>query len=199
MEVVLASSNHGKLHELVALLAGFDVQLRAQADCGVQAPPETGTTFVENAIIKARHAAAVSGLPALADDSGLLVDALGGAPGVHSARYAGADASDAANRARLLQAMTGVADGARTCRYVCVIVFLRHAADPLPLLAQGVWSGSLLRAPRGSGGFGYDPIFFDHASRCSAAELEPAHKNRISHRGQALAALRAQFAARDDR
>ncbi len=197
MEVVLASGNRGKLGELSAMLAGCALQLRAQSDFGIAGAAETGATFVENAILKARHAAAGSGRAALADDSGLCVDALDGAPGVHSARYAGAAASDADNIARLLAELRGVAR--RRCRFVCVMVFMRHAHDPLPLIASGEWAGHVLEAPRGSAGFGYDPVFGVADRDCSAAELAPEEKNRISHRGRAtmalLAALRQELAA----
>lgn len=193
MDVVLASGNPGKLRELASMLDGRSMDVRLQSDFDVPPVAETGTTFVENAIIKARHAARHTGLAAIADDSGIIVDALGGAPGVRSARYAGAGASDADNLRKLLDAMADVADPDRSCRFVCVIAMLRHAADPLPLVATGTWEGSLLRTPRGANGFGYDPIFHVPDHDCTSAELEPDVKNRISHRARALAALLEQL------
>lgn len=189
MEFVLASGNAGKLREFAELLEGRDLVVRPQTEFGVEPADETGTTFVENAIIKARHAAAVAGIPALADDSGLIVDALGGTPGVRSARYAGPDASDEDNVTRLLEALSGVPDGSRTCRFVCVVVLMRDAADPLPLVATGVWEGTVLHAPRGANGFGYDPVFGVPDRGCSSAELESDVKNRISHRARAFSGL----------
>ncbi|MGN6513618.1 MAG: RdgB/HAM1 family non-canonical purine NTP pyrophosphatase [Lysobacteraceae bacterium] len=194
MELVLASGNAGKLRELRALLAGDGFTLRAQSEYGVGDVEETGLTFIENALLKARHAARATGLPALADDSGLCVDALGGAPGLHSARYAGVHGDARANIARLLDALRDVPDGRRGAHFHAVVVLLRHADDPQPLVAEGSWHGRILRAPRGADGFGYDPVFFDPAHGASAAELDPALKNRISHRGQALAALRDRLA-----
>lgn len=200
MEVVLASGNRGKLAELTTLLAGLPLTLRAQSEFAVDAVEETGLTFVENAIIKARHAAGAAGLAAIADDSGLVVPALGGAPGVRSARYAGAAADDAGNLAKLLTALNGTPAAARGCRFVCVMVYLRHAADPLPLVATGQWQGQVLDAPRGTGGFGYDPIFLGAGEGLTAAELPAADKNARSHRGQAVKALvgllTAEFRAR---
>ena len=195
MDWVLATGNAGKAREIGELLAGLDMRVRAQSEFSIVGPEETGTTFVENAILKARHAARESGLPALADDSGIVVDALGGAPGVYSARYAGADASDADNLAKLLADMRGVPENQRGCRFVCVMVAMHSAADPLPLIATGVWEGRLLTAARGTGGFGYDPIFWVPDEGLSSAELPPARKNALSHRGQALRALCAGLAA----
>ncbi|MCC6710668.1 MAG: RdgB/HAM1 family non-canonical purine NTP pyrophosphatase [Gammaproteobacteria bacterium] len=191
MELVLASGNAGKLREIAAMLDGLSLTVRAQSDFNVGSVAETGTTFVENAIIKARHAARMSGRPALADDSGIAVDALGGAPGVFSARYAGEGASDEANLRKLLDVTAHLPDAERGCRFVCVMVAMRDADDPLPVIATGLWPGRLLHAPRGTGGFGYDPIFLVPEAGCSSAELEPALKNRLSHRGQALRSLRA--------
>lgn len=191
MELVLASGNAGKLREIAAMLDGLPMRVRAQSDFNIGGVAETGTTFVENAIIKARHAARVSGRPALADDSGIAVDALGGAPGVYSARYAGEDASDEANLLKLLAATVHLPDAERGCRFVCVMVAMRDADDPLPVIATGIWPGRLLHAPRGTGGFGYDPIFLVPEHDCSSAELAPSLKNRLSHRGQALRNLRA--------
>ena len=193
--LVLASGNAGKLAELRALLDGTGAALVAQSELGVADVEETGLTFVENALLKARHAAQATGLPALADDSGLCVDALGGAPGLYSARYAGGHGDSAANIARLLRELDGLNPQWRTAHFYAVIVLLRHAGDPQPLVAEGVWPGVILDAPCGSGGFGYDPVFLDTEHGLSAAELEPALKNRISHRGRALAQLRARLPA----
>jgi XTP/dITP diphosphohydrolase len=192
--LVLASSNRGKLAELQPLLADAGFGLVTQGELGVGDAIEDGRSFVENALIKARHACAATGLPALADDSGLVVDALGGAPGLLSARYAGVHGDAAANNRKLLEALRGVPEGARGARFVAVLVLLRHADDPLPLIAQGVWEGRVLEAPRGANGFGYDPVFFDPALGRGAGELEPALKNRVSHRGQALEQLRRLLA-----
>jgi XTP/dITP diphosphohydrolase len=182
---VLATGNAGKAREIQAMLgAGWVVRL--QAELGVAPIEETGATFAENALLKARHAAAVTGLPALADDSGLEVDALGGAPGVRSARYAGPGATDRQNVARLLAELADVPDGARGARFRCVLAWVRDAADPAPVLATGNWEGRIARAPRGGGGFGYDPVFEDAATGLTAAELPPEAKNAASHRGQAL-------------
>ena len=189
MKVVLASSNPGKLLELRALLKPAGLQVVSQDALGVEPPEETGVTFVENALIKARAACAATGLPALADDSGVVVDALGGAPGVRSARYAGEGASDADNLARLLEALAGVDPPERGAAFVCAIVYLRHAQDPCPIVCEGVWRGRILDAPRGDGGFGYDPVFFVETLGRTAAELSRAEKNAVSHRGQALAQL----------
>jgi XTP/dITP diphosphohydrolase len=191
--LVLASNNPGKLREIGQLLAGAGMQVHPQADFGVTEAEETGLSFVENAILKARHAAAGSGLPAIADDSGLEVDALGGAPGIYSARYAGAGADDAANNAKLLAALAEVPDDERTARFRCVMAYMRHADDPTPLICVGTWEGLILREPRGANGFGYDPLFFLPERQLSSAELDPALKNALSHRGQALRALVANL------
>jgi XTP/dITP diphosphohydrolase len=189
--IVLASSNPGKLVELRALLADTGIDLVSKRAFDLADPDETGTTFVENAIIKARHAARGSGLPALADDSGICVDALGGAPGLDSAIYAGTHGDDAANNAKLLRELDGVPAAQRTAHYTCVLVLLRDAADSDPLIAIGRWHGSILTQPRGQHGFGYDPLFLpDDGGGLASAELDPALKNRISHRGHALIALR---------
>ncbi len=187
---VLATANRGKVAELVALLAeaGLGARVTAQSELGVSAPAETELTFVENALLKARHAARVTGLPAIADDSGLVVDALGGAPGVRSARFASEAADDAANIAKLLSLMADQALD-RRARFHCVLVALRQAEDPAPLIAAGSWIGRIAAAPRGTGGFGYDPVFFDPALARTAAELTPDEKNRVSHRGMALRRL----------
>lgn len=190
MKLVLASGNPGKLAELRELLSGLDIDLHAQSGFGVADADETASTFVENALIKARHASAATGLPALGDDSGLIVDALDGAPGLYSARYAGRQGDHAANIAKLLEALTGVPPLQRTARFYAVVVLLRSAADPRPLIAEGVWEGLILEAPRGSHGFGYDPIFLDPGQGLSAAEMDPDLKHRLSHRGRALAHLR---------
>jgi XTP/dITP diphosphohydrolase len=195
MKLVLASSNAGKLAELRELLADTGYALHVQAEFGVADAEETGLSFVENAILKARHAARATGLPALGDDSGLCVDALGGAPGLYSARYAGGHGDAQANIDKLLAALEDVPDDRRTARFYCVLALLRHAEDPQPVIAEGVWEGRILHARRGTGGFGYDPVFFDPERGCSAAELDPVLKNRISHRGRALAALRGRLAA----
>jgi XTP/dITP diphosphohydrolase len=192
--LVLASSNRGKLDELRELLAPSGFELVAQSDLGVDDVEETGSTFVENALLKARHAARIAGLPALADDSGLLVDALDGAPGLRSARYAGEHGNNAANNDLLLERMRDIAGNARGAHFYCVLVMLRSGDDPQPLIAEGVWRGRILDAPRGAHGFGYDPLFLPNGYAISSAELDPATKNRISHRGQALTALRAKLA-----
>lgn len=189
MKLVLASGNAGKLAELRELLGeGFD--LHAQSEFGVTDAEETGLSFIENAILKARHAARATGLPALGDDSGLCVDALHGAPGLYSARYAGRHGDSEANIDKLLRELGGMPDGERSARFVCVLALVRHADDPMPLVAEGWWEGRILPARRGSGGFGYDPVFFSPAHGCSAAELPAEVKNRDSHRGLALARLR---------
>lgn len=190
MKLVLASGNAGKLDELSALLSDLDIDLHAQAEFGVEDAEETASTFVENALLKARHACLATGLPALADDSGLLVDALGGAPGLYSARYAGRHGDHAANIAKLLDALREVPPAARTAHFYAVIVLLRSPEDPQPLIAEGVWPGLVLEAPRGAGGFGYDPVFLDPDQGLAAAEMDPALKHRLSHRGRALAQLR---------
>jgi len=192
-QLVLASGNAGKLREIAALLEDLGYQLHAQSEFGVSEVAETGTTFVENAIIKARHAAAHTGLPALADDSGIEVDALDGAPGVYSARFAGANANDAANNALLVEKLQGVAPAERGARYRAVIVFMRHAADPSPLICEGSWEGVIQLQPAGEGGFGYDPYFYLPELGCTSAQLSAAEKNRLSHRGQALAELKIKL------
>ncbi len=189
-DLVLASSNAGKVREFQALL-GAEWRVRPQSEFAIQPVAETGATFLANALLKAHHAARLTKLPALADDSGLEVDALGGAPGIRSARYAGAEADDAANNARLLAALAGVPDRLRTARYRCALVWLRGPGDESPLIAEGVWEGQILAAPRGRGGFGYDPLFLDPATGLAAAELDALAKNACSHRGQALARLKA--------
>lgn len=198
MRVVLATGNLGKLREFADLLGPAGLEFEPLSAFGVDSPEETGQSFVENALLKARHAAACTGLPAMADDSGLEVDALGGAPGVRSARYAappGSHASpgDAANVAKLLHELRGVPPDARTARFRCAIALLRHAEDPVPLIGAGTWEGRILEQPCGGGGFGYDPVFEDLASGRSAAELTSAEKHARSHRGAALRAVLAQL------
>jgi XTP/dITP diphosphohydrolase len=191
--VVLASSNLAKLREFAALLAGQPLTLVRQSELGIAAPPETGTTFLENALIKARNAARASGLAAMADDSGIEVDALGGAPGVYSARYAGEGASDDANLEKLLRALDGLPVERRGARYRCVIVYVASANDPEPLIGEGDWSGTLIAARRGTNGFGYDPSFVPAGDTRTVAEMPEAEKNRKSHRAKAAAAFIAQF------
>lgn len=190
---MLASANPGKLREFTALLADLQLQVRPQSAYGIEAPEETGLTFVENALLKARYAARLSGQPALADDSGIAVDALNGAPGIYSARYAGPGASDQANLEKLIAAVRPLPESERAARYHCVIVYLRHADDPTPLIATGMWEGRVIEQPRGRNGFGYDPIFFIESHQCTAAELDPVEKNRLSHRGRALRSLLNQL------
>lgn len=192
-KIVLASENSGKLREIQAVLDQQRFLLIKQSELNVPDVPETGTTFVENAIIKARHAAEKTGLPALADDSGIEVDALQGAPGVYSARYAGTHGEDDANNTKLLSEMKSVAEQNRGARFQCVIVYMRHAEDPMPLICEGTWEGKILHDLSGPNGFGYDPLFFVPTHKCSSAELDPAEKNRISHRAQALQKLIAKL------
>jgi XTP/dITP diphosphohydrolase len=192
-DVVLASHNAKKLIELKGLLAALGYRLRSLAEFTGDAADESAPTFVENALLKARHASRAAQLPALADDSGIEVDALDGAPGVHSARYAGPHASDADNNGKLLDALRDVPEAARTARYVCVLAFVRHPHDPTPVIAQGHWRGRILDTPRGAGGFGYDPLFQVASHGRSAAELPPDVKNRLSHRARAAADLLRAF------
>lgn len=187
--LVLASGNPGKLREFRELLEPLDFSVRPQSDFAVPEVEESGLTFVENALLKARAASRISGLAALADDSGLAVDALDGAPGIYSARYAGEPKSDEANNRKLLKALDGIPEGQRTARYWCVLVLLRHAEDPVPEIVQTSWEGEILAHPRGEGGFGYDPLFWIPEKGMSAAELGALEKNRVSHRGRALHAL----------
>ena len=192
--LVIATGNRGKLREIQAILDELDWQAVAQTDLGVTDIEETGLSFIENAILKARNAARQTGRPALADDSGLAVDALGGAPGIYSARYAGLGATDAANVDKLLGALSDTPDGARTARFHCVMALVRHADDPVPLVCHGQWEGVITRSPQGSQGFGYDPVFFVPEQACTSAQLDPVTKNRLSHRGQALRQLAAMLA-----
>lgn len=188
-KVVLATGNAGKVRELAHLLASFGLDVVAQTELGVESAEETGLTFIENAILKARHAAAVTGLPAIADDSGLAVDFLGGAPGIYSARYAGVDASDQQNLDKLLVALKDVPQGQRNAQFHCVLVYMRHAEDPTPLVCHGSWAGEITFAQAGEGGFGYDPIFYVPELSKTAAELSREEKSAVSHRGQALKLL----------
>ncbi len=187
--IVLASNNRGKIREFNELLADLDLEVHPQGEFGVPEVEETGLTFVENAILKARHASLHTGLPAIADDSGLEVDALNGAPGIYSARYAGVGAGDAANVEKLLGALEGVDEVERGARFQCLLVYMRHGSDPTPLICQGTWEGRILTAPVGENGFGYDPVFYVPNRTCSAAELPADVKNALSHRGQALRQL----------
>jgi XTP/dITP diphosphohydrolase len=195
-QIVLASGNRGKLRELNALLAPLGIDVLAQSELGIESPPETGETFLDNALLKARHASNAANLPALADDSGIEVDALGGRPGVYSARYAGENASDLENLRKMLVELQGVEPERRTARYQCVIAFVRSADDAEPLIATGTWEGRVVTLPRGTQGFGYDPIFLPTGFDQTAAELDPKIKNQISHRGQALRALIEQLQCR---
>jgi XTP/dITP diphosphohydrolase len=187
--IVLASDNAGKLREMDQLLRPLGIEIVAQGHYGVRTPAEIGSTFADNAVLKARHAAQHTRFAAIADDSGLEVDALGGAPGVHSARYAGDGANDGANVDKLLTALRDVPEPDRTARFQCVAAFVRAADDPEPVIAYGTWSGRVAAAARGANGFGYDPVFFLPERGCTSAELAPEEKNRLSHRGQALRAL----------
>lgn len=193
--VVLASGNAGKLRELHALLGGLDIELVSQRELGVSDAEETGLSFVENALLKARHACAATGLPAIADDSGIEVDALNGEPGIYSARFAGVsgetrEVADAANNELLLERLAGLKGSERSARFQCIIVYLRHAADPTPLICQGTWEGQILESAAGANGFGYDPLFYVPTHDCASAALTPEIKNTLSHRGQALEQLR---------
>lgn len=192
--IVLASSNRGKLAEFNALLADSGFEVVSQASLSIDDAEETGLTFVENALLKARHAAQISGLPALADDSGLCVEHLGGAPGLQSARYAGTHGDNAANNAKLLRELDGLPTSQRGAFFICVLVLLRRADDPTPLIVEGRWHGRILDTPSGTQGFGYDPLFLPDGQPVSSAELDPAQKNQLSHRGQALVSLQARLA-----
>lgn len=191
--VVLATGNAGKAREFAALLAARNIEVVLQSTLRIESAEETGSTFAANALLKARHAARAAGLPALADDSGLEVDALGGRPGVWSARYAGPGATDAANNALLLQELRDIPSGQRGARYRCVIAYVRHAQDPAPLIATGAWEGAIALQPAGEGGFGYDPYFIPEGLAITAAQMTPAAKNAVSHRGLALADLLRQL------
>jgi len=187
--IVLASNNPGKVREINQMLAGLSLTVKPQSEFGVPEAEETGLTFVENALLKARNASRLTGLPAIADDSGIEVDILNGAPGIYSARFAGKGASDEQNLRKLLTDLAAITEAERTARFQCLMVYLRHEFDPTPVICQGTWEGRILFEPRGSNGFGYDPIFFVPTHNCSSAELSPEVKNKLSHRGQALRAL----------
>ncbi|CAH9019020.1 RdgB/HAM1 family non-canonical purine NTP pyrophosphatase [Candidatus Nitrosacidococcus sp. I8] len=191
--LILASHNSGKIQEMSKILASLEVTLISQSELNITEPEETGLTFIENAIIKARHAARYGNMPAIADDSGLEVDALKGQPGIYSARYGGADSNKEKNIAKLLAELKGIPESQRSARYQCVIVYMKHWQDPTPLIFQGTWEGYILNAPQGIGGFGYDPIFYLPEYQCSAAELSEEQKNYLSHRGKALRALISAF------
>jgi XTP/dITP diphosphohydrolase len=195
-KIVLATGNTGKVREFAQLLAEFDAEIIPQTQLKVSNVPETGLTFVENALIKARHAAEITGLPAIADDSGIEVDALNGAPGIYSARFAGENATDLDNNQLLLKQLQAVPEAERTARYHCVIVYLRHALDPTPLICHGIWEGRVLTAPQGENGFGYDPLFLIPEQQCTAAQMPSDLKNKLSHRGQAMRELQAALQAR---
>jgi XTP/dITP diphosphohydrolase len=188
-KIVLASGNRGKVREFNQLFAGLGIEVVPQTEYGVPEIEETGLTFVENAILKARNAAAHTGLPAVADDSGLEVDALQGAPGIYSARYAGVGATDAENLHKLLQQLDGVADDGRSARFQCLLVLMEHDLDPTPIICQGSWEGRITTTPQGENGFGYDPVFWVPQHACTAAQLSAEEKNRLSHRGQAVQKL----------
>lgn len=185
-KIVLASNNQGKVRELGQMLSSLDMEVLPQSEFNAGEVEETGLTFVENAILKARHAATVSGLSAIADDSGLEVDALNGAPGIYSARFAGAGASDEQNLKKLLTDISNVPDEQRTARFQCLLVYMRHAEDPTPLICQGTWEGVITHEPQGENGFGYDPVFYVLGHNCTSAQLTAEQKNQLSHRGQAL-------------
>lgn len=193
--IVLASSNPGKVREINELLSQLDISVIPQSEFNVEDAEETGLTFVENALLKARNAAAHTGLPAIADDSGIEVDYLNGAPGIYSARFAGENASDQANLEKLLNDLRDVPETERTARFQCLMVYLRHAEDPTPIICQGTWEGRILTVPRGNNGFGYDPVFYVPTHDCASAELPPEKKNALSHRGQALRKLVAALTA----
>lgn len=197
--IVLASNNPGKVREISRLVAELGLSIIPQGELGVPEIEETGMSFAENALLKARNATSHTGLAAIADDSGLEVDALHGAPGIHSARYAGPNGSDQANIERLLKELADVPEARRTARFQCLMVYLRHAADPTPIVCQGTWEGRILFAPRGERGFGYDPVFFVPTHNCSAAELPADLKNQLSHRGQALRKLVAALSSSSSR
>jgi len=192
-KIVLASGNAGKVREINHLFENFGIEVVPQSELNVPEVPETGTTFVENAIIKARHAAECTGLPAMADDSGIEVDALDARPGVYSARYAGEGCNDTDNNNKMLEELNDVADEDRTARYQCIIVFMRDHNDPVPIITQGSWEGRILRAPQGDGGFGYDPIFYVPTHGCSGGELSLEVKNTLSHRSIALNAMLEEY------
>ncbi len=193
IRIVLASNNPGKQREIAQLLSGYEIEVIPQSNFNVEDVEESGLTFVENAILKARHASAAANLPAIADDSGIEVDALGGAPGIYSARYAGPGSSDQDNNDKLLAELDGVPDELRRARFQCIVVFMRYAKDATPVICSGTWQGYILHHPRGTHGFGYDPLFYVPTHQCASAELPPEVKNQISHRAQALRALQQRL------
>jgi len=192
-KIVLATGNKGKVKELTRMLSGLGIEVLSQSEFGVTEVAETGSTFVENAIIKARHAAKQTGLPAIADDSGLAVNILGGEPGVYSARYSGDQATDKSNIAKLLSVMADVPKAKRQGKFLCVLVYMRHADDPTPIICQGEWCGEITTEQQGENGFGYDPVFWVKEQNCSSAQLSPEQKNALSHRGKALKMLLVQL------
>ena len=192
-KIVLASNNKGKVREFGQMLSTINFEVIPQATFNINDADETGLTFVENAIIKARHASAIAGLPAIADDSGLEVDALNGAPGIYSARYSGEGATDEKNLLKLLEALKDVPEEKRTARFQCLLVYMRHAEDPTPLICQGSWNGTIITEPQGDNGFGYDPVFYVPEYNCTSAQLGSEQKNKLSHRGIALKALVAKL------
>ena len=192
-KVVLATGNKGKVKELARMLSGLGIEVLPQSDFDVTEVAETGSTFVENAIIKARHAAEQTGLPAIADDSGLAVNVLGGAPGIYSARYSGDQATDQSNITKLLVALADIPKNKRQAKFLCVLVFMRHADDPSPIICQGEWVGEITTEQQGENGFGYDPVFWVSEQNCSSAQLAAEQKNALSHRGKALKLLLAQL------
>jgi len=192
-QIVIATHNPGKLHEFQQALKTLNCELVSQKAYGIDEPYETGSTFVENAVIKARNVCQLTGNPAIADDSGLQVDALGGAPGVKSARYSGESRDDQSNIAKLLQKMQQVPDAKRAARFHCVSVYLRHAEDPGPIICEGIWEGLILHSGQSDSGFGYDPVFYIPSQQCTAAELSTERKNQLSHRGQALRCIVSQL------
>lgn len=197
MKIVLASNNMGKVREIRSLLSDLPITLISQEELNIKEIDETGTTFIENALLKARHASQVSGLPAIADDSGLSIDALDGAPGVYSSRYAGENANDVDRINKVLRELENVPKEKRTAHFHCAITLVNSADDPSPLVCEGIWSGTILDKPRGDKGFGYDPIFYVPEYNCSVAELDPALKNQISHRGRAMKEFRTLFVAKN--
>lgn len=188
-KIVIATGNKGKLNEFRQMLAHLDLHIVPQSDFNIDSAEETGLSFVENAILKARHASRLTGLPAIADDSGLAVDALGGAPGIYSARYAGEHANDQTNNDKLLRDLNGIDESQRGAQFICALALVRHADDPVPLICQGSWRGRILLTPQGENGFGYDPLFWIETEQCSSAQLSKTRKNQLSHRGKAMALL----------
>lgn len=197
--IILATGNSGKVREIQAVLGEYGINVQPQSDFGVPEADETGLSFVENAIIKARNACEHTGLPAIADDSGIEVDFLNGQPGIYSSRFAGEAGNDQANNEKLLHALAGQPESRRTARFQCVIVYMRHASDPTPIICQGTWEGQIARSLSGNNGFGYDPLFLVPSHHCTAAELDASTKNSISHRGQAISKLASYFQMQQDK